>query len=162
MLLVARARKIIHFSYIGNLSNRCFCLPRQTKSLIFRTLASSQIYAFACQGKRNHRFLSRLVGRWWGKCCIVVAGGGVVSRCLKRVVAVAVAVAGAGGAQADGSSAHVFAQGRKHQQQQQQQQQQQVARQTGRQRKCPPTESLKIQRILWICMLLEVAWPQNL
>ena len=30
------------------------CLRRQTKSLIFLTLASSQIYAFAWQGKHNH------------------------------------------------------------------------------------------------------------
>ena len=56
MLLLARTNKIIDFSYIGKLSNQCFCLPKQTKSLICLTLASSQIYAFACQGRRNQWF----------------------------------------------------------------------------------------------------------
>jgi len=54
MLLLAKANKIIDLSDIGKLSNLCFCLPGQTKSLILLTLASSQIYAFACQGKQNH------------------------------------------------------------------------------------------------------------
>jgi hypothetical protein len=35
MLLLVQANKIIDSSYLGKLSNPCFCLPRQTKSLIF-------------------------------------------------------------------------------------------------------------------------------
>jgi hypothetical protein len=54
MLLLAKAQKIISFSYIGKLSNLCFWLPGLAKSFIFRTLAISQIDAFACQGKQNH------------------------------------------------------------------------------------------------------------
>jgi len=56
MLLLATANKIIEFAYIGKLSNLCFRLPRQTKSRILLTLASYQIYAFACHGKQNHGF----------------------------------------------------------------------------------------------------------
>jgi hypothetical protein len=52
--MLAKANKIIDFSYIGKLSDLCFCLAGQAQSLIFLTLASSQIYAFACQGKQNH------------------------------------------------------------------------------------------------------------
>jgi hypothetical protein len=54
--LLATAIAIIGFSYIGKLSNLCFCLPRQTNSLSFPTLGSSQIYAFTRQGKRNCYF----------------------------------------------------------------------------------------------------------
>jgi hypothetical protein len=54
MLLLAMANRNIDFSYTGKLSNLCLCLPGQHKSMIFLTLASSQIYAFACQGKHKH------------------------------------------------------------------------------------------------------------
>ena len=51
---VASVSKIIDFTYIGKLPDLCFCMPGQVQSLIWLTLASSQIYGFVCQGKQNH------------------------------------------------------------------------------------------------------------
>ena len=54
--LLATAIAIIGFSYIGKLSNLCFCLPRQTKSLICLTLANSQIYVLFAMSNDNLDF----------------------------------------------------------------------------------------------------------
>jgi hypothetical protein len=56
MILLARASAITDLTYIGKLPHLWFCLPGQAKSLMLLTLASSQIYDFACQGKRHHGF----------------------------------------------------------------------------------------------------------
>ena len=74
MILLARASGIIDFAYMCKLPKEWFCrgmqnldipflcklpnlrcrVPGQVKSSISLTLASCQIYGFACQGTQNH------------------------------------------------------------------------------------------------------------
>ena len=51
MVLLARASQNHDFTYIGKLPKLWFCLPRRhSKTMISLTLASYQIYCFACHG----------------------------------------------------------------------------------------------------------------